>query len=70
MPEHTHAVALTCAAEPELRTLLERLEAAGVRHTPIFECDGPHAGQLMAIGCSPAPRKELKRLFSDLPLLK
>lgn len=68
--EHLHAVTLTCPDEAALRKLWERLKAAGVRHRAILECDGEHAGQLMAIGCAPAPRKELERLLSSLPLLK
>lgn len=70
MPEHTHAVALTCPDEASLRSLWEKLKANGVRHRAILECDGEHAGQLMAIGVCPAPRRELKRFFSALPLVK
>lgn len=70
MPGHTHAVALTCPDEASLRALWATLKANGVRHRAILECDGDHAGQLMAIGVEPAPRKELKRFFSALPLVK
>ncbi len=69
VPEHTHAVALTCPDEASLRQLWEKLKANGVRHRAILECDGENAGQLMAIGVTPAPRKELKRFFSALSLV-
>lgn len=70
MPDHTHAVALTCPDEVALRVLWERIKLAGVKHIPILECDGEHAGQLMAIGCAPGFRKDLRKYFSSLPLLK
>lgn len=70
MPEHTHAVALTCPDEASLRATWAKLEGAGVKLTPILECDGDHAGQLMAIGCAPVPKNEIRRLLSSLPLLK
>lgn len=70
VPDHTHAVALTCSDEAALRATWRKLEAAGVKLTAILECDGDHAGELMAIGCSPVPKKEIRRLLSSLPLLK
>lgn len=70
LPDSTYAVALTCADEVGLRSLAARLTAMGVRHRAIIESDGPYAGQLMAIGCSPGPRKELRKHLSMLPLLK
>lgn len=70
MPDHTHAVALTCPDEAALRKLWERISLAGVKHIAILECDGEHAGQLMAIGCTPGLRNDLKKYFSSLPLLK
>ncbi len=68
--EHLHAVTLTCTDEDALRKLWERLKAAGVRHCAIVECDGEHAGQLMAIGCAPGERRIFEKLLSSLPLLK
>lgn len=63
-------MALTCPDEAALRKVWERIKLAGIKHTPILECDGEHAGQLMAIGCAPAPRNSLKKYFSSLPLLR
>lgn len=70
LPSTTYAVALTCPDEASLRSLAERLSAAGVRHRAIIETEGPHAGQLMAIGCVPGTRGGLKKHLSSLPLLK
>lgn len=70
LPSTTYAVALTCPDEAALRSLGERLTAAGVRHCAIIESDGPHAGQLMAIGLEPERRSILKRHLSMLPLLR
>lgn len=63
-------MALTTANELELRAVAERLEKAGVKFTSIVECEGEHAGQLMAIGLKPVPREEVWRQLSALPLLK
>lgn len=70
LPEHVHAVALTCPDEAALRAVWAKLKANKVGHRAIVECDGPHAGQLMAIGCHPAKKKEIHKLLSSLPLLK
>lgn len=70
VPEHTHAVALHCRDEAHLREVWARLQGAGVKHTAILECDGEHAGELMALGCAPAPRKEVRKLLSSLPLVR
>lgn len=65
----TYAVALQ-ASEIELHALAARLQIAGVPHTKIIENNDEYAGQLMAIGVRPAPRDQLRRYFSSLPLLK
>lgn len=70
LPEHVHAVVLTCPDEAGLRAVWAKLKANGVGHRAIIECDGPHAGQLMAIGCHPAKKKEIRKHLSSLPLLK
>lgn len=53
-----------------MRSLADRLTATGVCHCAIIETEGEHAGQLMAIGVRPAPREEVRRNLSSLPLLK
>lgn len=70
LPPTTSAVSLTCPDEASLRVLAEVLSAAGVRHRAITETAGPHAGQLMAIGCAPCAREEVRRFLSALPLSK
>jgi hypothetical protein len=58
------------AATPEqLEALHHRLEAQCIPHAPVVESDAPYTGQLMALGLAPAPRAELKRYVSSLPLL-
>lgn len=66
----TSAVALTCPDEAVLRSLAARLTAAGVRHRAIMETEGPHAGELMALGLEPCPKEVPRKLLSSLPLLK
>lgn len=70
LPRSTYAVALTCPDEAAMRSLADRLTATGVCHCAIIETEGEHAGQLMAIGVRPAPREEVRRNLSSLPLLK
>ena len=76
LPPETHAVALTCADEAELRSLADWLTAMGVRHRAIIEgdchCDAtPYDGQMMAIGIEPQDKEALRRCgLSQLPLLK
>lgn len=52
-----------------LRALLERLEAADVPHRAIRESDPPYDGDLLAVGLCPAPRNEVRKYVSSLPLL-
>lgn len=70
LPSTTSAVALTCPDEASLRELGRRLSASGVRHRAIIESEGPHAGQLMAIGVEPGRKEALRRHLSMLPLLR
>ncbi len=70
LPEHVHAVALTTPNEAALRVVWERLKLNNIPHRAIIECDGNHAGQIMAIGCAPALRSTLRRYLSSLPLLR
>lgn len=56
--------------EAALAALSRRLVLAGVAHVRIVENDPPFANQLTAIGLVPAPRGEVKRHLSSLPLLR
>lgn len=46
-----------------------KLQAAGISCILIQEPDPPFNGDATAIGCFPIPRKNIKRLLADLPLL-
>ena len=65
----TYAVVL--AAPPDRLAALEALlKAQGVPHSAVRENDAPWSGQLMAIGLRPAPRDQVQRYVSSLPLLR
>lgn len=69
VPVGTYAIVLATdrAGLEELeRMLLEE----SVPHAAIRENWEPYNGQLMAIGLTPAPKSEVKRYVSSLPLLK
>ncbi len=68
--DETNAVALWVRDQAALEALRLVLLANGVAHSAIVESDGAHAGELMAIGCAPAPKPPLKRFFSSIPLIK
>lgn len=68
--DETNAVALWVRDRAALEALRQVLVAAGVVHVAIVESDAPHAGELMALGCAPAPKALLKRFFSSIPLIK
>jgi hypothetical protein len=63
-------VALTGDSELALERLHLRLTDQGVAHHLVRENDAPYSNQLMAIGVTPAPRSQLRRHFSSLPLLR
>jgi peptidyl-tRNA hydrolase len=70
LPEGTYAIALSCRDEGELRTLSERLKAAGLAHHLIHEPDSPYGGALMALGLEPNYKSKFRRYLSNLPLIK
>lgn len=70
LPDGTHAVVLAVPGEAELAAVGHRLTLAGIPHVRIIEDSPPYSGQLMAIGVSPGPRKEVHRCLSSLPLLR
>lgn len=70
LPRGTSAVCLVVPSEAALAIVADRLERVGVSFVRIVESDPPHTGQLMAIGCVPAPKEVLRRHLSSLPLLR
>jgi hypothetical protein len=70
LPTNTHAIALSVRDEAALQVLAAQLAAAQVPVHAIREHDGPYAGQLMALGLPPLPRRAVARYLSSLPLLK
>ncbi len=70
LPNSTFAVALTCRDESELQQLAIRLDHAGIAFKLIHEPDAPYNNQLMAIGVMPVKKSVVKKLLSNLPLLK
>lgn len=70
IPNHTFAFALITKDEVELRDLAWKLMLAGIKIKMIFEPDAPWTGQLMAIGVVPGLRKDLKKHFNRLKLLR
>lgn len=70
MPPNTHAIVLTAINESKLLALEHELLSNQIEHVSIREPDSPWEGQLMAIGVVPGPKKDLRKYFSQLPLLK
>ena len=70
MHSGTFAFALVTKNEQELKDLSWELCKNGIPHKLIFEPDAPYTGQLMSIGVVPGKRRELRKYFSRLPLLK
>lgn len=65
----TYAVVLQ-ASPDALISLEQQLIERDVPHRAIRESSGAYEGQLMALGLRPAPRKEVQRHVSSLPLLR
>jgi hypothetical protein len=70
LPSGTYAVALEARDEAALLQLGRTLTAANIQHVAVTESDAPYAGQLMAIGCAPAPKEHLRRYLSSLRLIR
>jgi hypothetical protein len=66
----THAICLVTPGEPALLQIAERLEHAQIPIVRIVEPDTPWNGALMAIGCAPGRKEDLRRHLSSLPLLR
>lgn len=69
LPEGTIAVALTADIQ-KLHQLEDRLIKDNVPHKAIREPDAPWCGALLAIGVFPDSKNNLKKYFSQLPLVK
>lgn len=70
LSDGTFAIALAVAGEAELKAVQDRLSKHGVQFNAIREPDAPYCGQLMAIGIRPLRRSRIRRLLSDVPLLR
>lgn len=70
LPAGTHAVCLAVPGEKELWALERIRRHAGLKFSAIIESDSPWTAQLMAIGCAPARKEDVRRFLSSLPLLK
>lgn len=70
LPEHTHAIVKAARDEAHLLEIEARLHAAGVRFITFREPDPPFNGAATAIGICPGPRQPVRKLLSDLPLLR
>ncbi len=70
LPDGTHAVCLVVPDERALREVADRLDAHGCKYVSIVETDEPYHGCLMALGCVPARKEDLRRALSALPLLR
>jgi peptidyl-tRNA hydrolase len=70
LPSGTYAVVLTVPSERALVHLADDLRRAGIEFTAIFEPDAPYDGALMALGLAPRRKEVLRRVLSNLPLLR
>lgn len=70
LPHNTHAVALAVTTQQELQSIMNRLHAEGVPFRPIVEVGGEYDGQLMAVGIIPCTKDKVKKIVSNLPLIK
>lgn len=70
LPKGTIAIALSAEDEESLLSIEKKLIQCGVPHIAVREPDAPFFGALMAIGVCPGPKSKLKKLFSNLPLIK
>lgn len=61
---------LTVADEWALARIAMRLTHSFIRHVKIAEPDAPYNGAAMAIGIAPMPKENVRRLLSELPLLR
>jgi peptidyl-tRNA hydrolase len=68
VPTGTYAIVLAVPNQAKLLALEKRLIETGVPHKAIREPDMDN--ELTAIGVEPGPRKHLRKILSNLPLLR
>lgn len=66
----THAVCLVVPDEAALRAVADKLDEHGIKYVTIIESDRPYTDQVMALGCIPGRKEDLRRALSALPLLR
>ena len=66
----THVVVLAARDEAHLARVGDRLTKAGLPVKLVYEPDPPYGGQLMAVGVVPMKKEVVRRLVSELPLLR
>ena len=71
LPDGTIVVALSVPNEEALLRIAQALGAESLTYKLIMECDGPYAGQAMALGVRPTrDRAAVRKAVSSLPLVK
>lgn len=63
-------MALHATNEQQLEDIAVQLDRAGIYACRITESDPPYTGQLMAIGIVPCQRDTVRKILSNLPLVK
>jgi malonyl CoA-acyl carrier protein transacylase len=71
VPPGTYAVALATADQAHLEDVKAKLSKLGIPFSEIIESEGPHAGELMALGVKPLEdRSTIRKAVSSLPLVR
>lgn len=70
LPQDTRAGALGAKSEFDLLKIEQKLKKLNIPHAAIREPDAPWNGQLMAIGIVPCRRSLVRKVVSNLPLIK
>lgn len=70
LPSGTYAIALQARDELHLLEVAQLLFRNNVKYKLIRETDPPYGGQAMAIGVFPREREEVRKLLSQLPLVR
>lgn len=70
LPRGTFALALAAKDEAHLWNISQLLITEGIMHKLILEPDAPYNGALMAIGIIPGPRAKIKKILSNLKLVR
>lgn len=70
LPKNTHAVVLAVPDQAKLLALERKICELDIPHKAIREPDDPWNGQLMTIGIEPMQKYLVKKIVSNLPLLR